>query len=108
VELIKGFQDHPLPDDSALFYSGEFLMLWAHRKRYTPADLRRSIEGGWANINDMAIRQEQMMDAVRSEEDMERLLKTFATFGLTLEKVEKVHDKNNVQIAWKLDAGKPD
>jgi SAM-dependent methyltransferase len=107
VEMIKEFRNRPLPDDSALFYSGEFLMLWAHRTRYEPPDLRRSIEDGWANINDMAIRQELMLGAVRSEEDMERLLKRFATFGLTPEKVEKVYDKNNVQIAWKLDAGKP-
>jgi SAM-dependent methyltransferase len=107
VELIKNFRDRPLPDDSALFYSGEFLMLWAHRKRYKPTDLRRSIEGGWANINDMAIRQEQMIDAVRSEEDMERLHQRFRTFGLSPDKAAKVHDKHKVQIAWRLDASKP-
>jgi ubiquinone/menaquinone biosynthesis C-methylase UbiE len=107
AELIKRFRDHPLSDDSALFYSTEFLMLWAHREQYNPADLRRSIEDGWTNINDMAIRQEQLLEAVRSEEDMERLQQLFKAFGWTVSDVEKVYDKRNVQIAWKLDACKP-
>ena len=107
VEMVKRLRAIPLPDDSALFFSSEFLTLWAHRIRYKPADLRRSIEGGWTNINDMAIRQELMMEACRSEEDMERLAQRFEKFGLTPNKAEKVHDKHDVQIAWKLDASKP-
>ena len=107
VKLIKKFREHPLPDDSALFYSSEFLMLWAQRGRYKPTDLRRSIEDGWTNINDMAIRQEQMLVAVHGKKGMERLHQRFNTLGLTRIKVAKVRDKHNVQIAWRLDASKP-
>jgi len=107
VEQIKRFRDRPLHDDSALFFSNEFLMLWAQHKRYKPVDLRRSIEDGWTNINNMAIRQELMMDAVHGKKGMERLRQRFETFGLTRIEVAEVRDKHNVQIAWRLDANKP-
>jgi SAM-dependent methyltransferase len=107
LELIKRFRSQPLPDDSALYYGYESLLLWAHRRRYKPVDLRRSIEDGWSNINDMAIRQELMLGAVRGRKDLERLQQRFSSFGLVPEKLEKVRDKYDVQIAWRLDASKP-
>ncbi len=107
LELIKRFRSHPLPDDSALYYGFESLLLWAHRRRYKPIDLRRSIEDGWSNINDMAIRQELMLGAVRDRKDLERLQQLFSRLGLVPDKLEKVRDKHDVQIAWKLDASKP-
>ncbi len=107
VKLAKGFLSEPLPNDSALFYSMESMMLWAQRKRYTPADLRRSIEQGWTNINDMAVRQEQMLAAVRGKKDMKRIEQLFTAFGLKLDRMVKIRDKNNAQIAWNIDAKKP-
>jgi hypothetical protein len=85
----------------------ESMMLWAQRKRYTPADLRRSIEQGWTNINDMAVRQEQMLAAVRGKKDMKRIEQLFTAFGLKLDRMVKIRDKNNAQIAWNIDAKKP-
>jgi ubiquinone/menaquinone biosynthesis C-methylase UbiE len=107
LELIKRFRSAPLPDDSALYYSYESLLLWAHRKRYRPADLRCSIEHAWTNINDMAVRQEQMLGAARSREDMERLHQLLTSFGLSPDAVTEVLDRQNVQVAWRLDANKP-
>lgn len=107
LELIKHFRNAPLPDDSALYYSYESLLLWAHRIRYRPADLRCSIEQAWTNINDMAVRQEQMLGAVRSKEDMQRLHQLLTSFGLSPDEVEEVRDKHDVQVAWRLDANKP-
>lgn len=107
LEMIKSFRNDPLPDDSALYYGYESLLLWAHRTRYRPADLRLSIEDAWTKINDMAIRQEQMLAAVRDRNDLERLQQRFLRLGLVPDKLEKVRDKHDVQIAWKLDASKP-
>jgi hypothetical protein len=55
----------------------------------------------------MAIRQELMLAAVRDRKDLERLQQRFSRLGLVPDKLEKVRDKNDVQIAWKLDASKP-
>jgi len=107
VKLIKDFRSRALPDDSALFYSYESLMLWAQRKRYQPADMRLSMEHAWTNINNMAIRQEQMLNAARSEKDMERMHQLFSNYGLIVDKVTSVRDRHDMQIAWKLDASKP-
>ena len=107
VKLSKELFSDPLPNDSALFYSMESLMLWAHRKRYTSEALRRSIEQGWTNINDMAVRQEQMLAAGRGKKDIKRIEQRFEAFGLTLVRMVKIRDKNNAQIAWNIDAIKP-
>ena len=107
LEMIKSFRNHPLPDDSALYYGYESLLLWAHRTRYRPADLLLSIEDAWTKINDMAIRQEQMLGAARDREDLERLQQRFSKLGLVPDKLEMVRDKHDVQVAWRLDASKP-
>ncbi len=107
VKLSKELLSDPLPNDSALFYSMESLMLWAHRKRYTSEALRRSIEQGWTNINDMAVRQEQMLAAGRGKKGIKRIEQCFEAFGLTLVRMVKIRDKNHAQIAWNIDAIKP-
>lgn len=107
MDLIESFRLQPLGNDSALYYGYESLLLWSHRKRYQPEGLRLSIEDAWTKINDMAIRQELMLSAVRDRKDLERLQQQFSRFGLVPDKLEEVRDKHNVQIAWRLNASKP-
>ena len=108
AELTRRLGVNPPPDDSALFYSREFLSLWAQRSRYWPKDLRASVEQGFANANGVAIRQEQMLTVARSEEDIERMAGRFGSAGLTLGGVDPIRDeRRGVQIAWLLEAAKP-
>ena len=108
IELTRSLAENPLPDDSALFFSTEFLKLWAQRSRYRPADLRRSVEHGWFNANGTALRQSQMLRAARSEQDIERIRKRFETTGLTVDSVSPVHDYNrNIQNSWMVNGRKP-
>lgn len=108
TELLHRLSSNPPPEDSALFYAREFLELWAERNRYRPADLRRSVEQGWANANGVAIRQEQMLDVACSADDIEKIGEHFATAGLTLGGVHQIRDdRRGVQIAWMVNAMKP-
>jgi len=108
AELVRRLEHNPPPDDSALFYSKEFLSLWAQRSRYWPADLRRSVEQGWTNATGVATRQEQMLHAARSEDDIGRIGERFTEAGLTLDAVGQIRDdRRGVQIAWMVSAIKP-
>jgi SAM-dependent methyltransferase len=108
AEQVRELAIRPPPDDAALFYSREFLKLWTQRDRYWPSDLRRSLEDGWNNAKGVAIRQEQMLRAARSGEDMERLGARFAAADLILDGVRPVRDERRcVQVAWMMDAHKP-
>ena len=101
VELAKSLAKQPLPEDSALFYSAEFLRMWDLRSRYHPADLRRSAEHGWHNANGTAIRQEQMLKAARSEEDIRRINESFESAGISIDLVQPVQDSlRNIQNSW--------
>jgi SAM-dependent methyltransferase len=107
-EQLRQLADRPLPDDSALFYAREFLQLWARRDRYWPADLRRSVEQGWQSASSVAIRQEQMLFAARSAEDVARISGRFTASGLTVVPAIAIRDeRRGVQIAWLLDACRP-
>ena len=107
IKLTRSLADNPLPNDSALFYSAEFLDLWARRSRYRPEDLRRSIEQGWFNASGTAVRQAQMLRAARSEEDIGRISKRFETTGLTIDSVSPVLDyRRNIQNAWMVNGWK--
>lgn len=107
MALTKGLGDHPPNSDSALFYSKEFLQLWARRRQYRPADLTHSLKDGWATASSMAVRQEQMLHAARSREGIDRLVQRFTEAGLKVEMVEQVFDSHHLaQIAWKVDATK--
>ena len=107
IELTRTLAENPLPDDSALFYSTEFLNLWAQRSRYRPADLRRAVEQGWLNANGTAVRQSQMLRAARSEQDMGRISRRFEEVGLTVDSVNPIHDyQRNIQNAWLLSGRK--
>jgi len=106
IELSRRLADRPPPDDAALFYSREFLQLWARRERYLPSALRRSVEEGWANVSGVALRQEQLLRAARSAEDMARIGARFAAADLVLDAAREIHDRRGVQIAWMLDSRK--
>lgn len=107
AKLVRRLADRPPPDDAALFYSREFLQLWARRDRYWPAALRRSVEEGWANANGVAVRQEQLLRVARSAEDIARIGARFTAAGLILDAVREIRDRRGVQIAWMIDSRKP-
>lgn len=105
---LRHLAERPPPDDAALFYSNEFLKLWAERHRYRIEDVRRSIEDGWANARGVAGRQEEMLAAARSVEDMAGLTARFAAAGLTVGNVRALRDeRSGQQIGWQFDAQKP-
>ncbi|MDX2476421.1 MAG: class I SAM-dependent methyltransferase [Gammaproteobacteria bacterium] len=106
MDLIKRFRQQPLGNDSALYYGYESLRLWSDRNKFQPQGLRLSIEDAWTKINDMAIRQELMLSAVRDRQDLERLQQQFSKLGLVSGNLEKVRDALGVQIAWRFDARK--
>jgi ubiquinone/menaquinone biosynthesis C-methylase UbiE len=107
-DQLRQLGERPPPDDSALFYSREFLQVWALRNRYRPADLRRSVENGWRNANGVAIRQEQMLRAARSQEDIASISERFTTAGLIVNPAIAIQDeRRGVRMAWLLDAHKP-
>lgn len=108
TELARRLSVHPPPDDAALFYTNEFLRLWALRDRYWPADLRRSAEAGWANASGVSTRQEQMLRVARSAEDVVRIAAGIAAAGIVVDPPREIrNDRRGVQIAWLMDARKP-
>jgi len=111
AEAAKNAQklaDQPVPDDSALFFSREFLFVWSNRKQYSLDDLLRSLEDGWANASGTAARYAQMLRVARSAEDIVSLCDRLKTAGLTISSVSQVCSPDSgAQIAWQVDAGKP-
>ncbi len=109
VELARRLADRPPPDDAALFYSREFLQLWDRRARYRPSELRRSLEGGWNNANGVAIRQSELLRVARSADDMARSGARLAAEGLIIDPMREIRDdRRGVQIAWMIDARRPE
>jgi len=107
TKLTQRLAEKPLQNDSALFYSSEFLKLWAQRSRYRPEDLLSSIEQGWCNASGTARRQSQMLCAARSERDIERVCKRFETAGLTIDSVSPIQDcQRNLQNSWMISGWK--
>lgn len=100
---------HQAPsDDSALFYSREFLFVWSQRKQYRLDDLLRSLEDGWVQASGTAERYAQMLRVARTAEDIGRLCSRAISAGLTISAVRQACNPNNgAQIAWQLDARKP-
>ena len=107
-KLVKKLAQDPPINDSALFYSSEFLQLWSQRQRYRPADLRLSLEDGWNNVIGVTRRQEQMLAAARSCEDIGRISDRFTRAGLILRAIRPIcQSDGNTQIAWQMDVRKP-
>lgn len=104
IELLRAWSRTAPPDDAALFYGKAMLEDWLRRERYQPADLRRAIEAGWASAHAVALRQEGLLHAARSEDDVAALARRFSTLGLTTSPAAPVHDARGEQIAWLLDA----
>lgn len=106
--LVRELAERPPRDDAALFYASEFLRSWALRDRYRLSDLRGSVEGGWANADGVAARQEEMLRVARSFADMQALAQRLASAGLVVAEAEPIRDERRaVQIAWLLSAHKP-
>lgn len=107
AELTHRLAFRPPPDDAALFYSREFLRLWARRERYRPADMLRAAEDGWNNASGVLIRQEQMLRVARSRRGAEQIGERFASLGLLPDPVAEVRDPaRGMRIAWMLDAAR--
>ena len=68
IREAQKLADKPPPDDSALFYSREFLYVWSNRNQYKPDDLLQSLEDGWKFAKGTAERYAQMLRVARSEE----------------------------------------
>jgi len=101
--------DQPPADDSALFYSREFLFVWSHRKQYKFSDVVRSMEGGWAHATGTATRYEQMLRVAKSAEDIAGLCDRLKSAGLNINAVRQVCNPSDCgHIAWQVDASKPD
>jgi ubiquinone/menaquinone biosynthesis C-methylase UbiE len=100
--------DQAPSDDSALFYSREFLYVWAHRKQYKLTDLLRSLEEGCVHARGTAERYAQMLRVARSAEDIARLCGRLETDGLTTSSVRQIcNPGDGAQIAWQVDVSKP-
>jgi SAM-dependent methyltransferase len=101
--------NHSPPDDTAMFYSKEFLYVWMHRKKYQIDDLVKSLEDGWNQANGTTTRYSQMLRVAKTADDIGTLCERFKTAGLTVDSVRQYcHPGNCAQIAWQVDASKPE
>lgn len=103
VALTESLTENAPSDDSASFYANEFLRLWNTRDQHSSEALLRSAEKGWSDASGTAIRQKQMLEAARSEEDINRIRQGFVTSGLKMDHPKKIMDyRRNIQNAWLL------
>jgi SAM-dependent methyltransferase len=108
AELLRKIAHQAPRDDAAVFYSSEFLRSWERRDRCRVSDLRRSVEDGWANAAGVAARQEQMLRAARTFDDVRSLASRLATAGLLVDPPREIRDeRRSVQIAWLVTARTP-
>jgi ubiquinone/menaquinone biosynthesis C-methylase UbiE len=108
VQKAQELADQPPPDDTALFYSREFLQVWSHRRQYRLDDLLRSVEDGWAFARGTASRYAQMLRVARSTEDIAALCDRLKAAGLNISAVRQIcNPADGGQIAWQVDANKP-
>jgi len=110
-DAVKDAEKHAVnapPDDSAVFYSKEFLYVFTHRHQYKITELLRSLEDGWKHATGTNSRYEQMLEVAKSAEDIAALCEKFRAAGLVITAVRQVCDPANAaQIAWQLDAARP-
>jgi SAM-dependent methyltransferase len=96
---------NPPPDDSALFYSQEFLYVWSHRNQYQPDDLLRSLEDGAAFARGTAERYAQMLRVARSAEQIAALCERLTSGGLKVSAMRQIYNPaDGREIAWQVDA----
>jgi hypothetical protein len=96
----------PPDDDAALFYADGIGSLWNSRNRYDPKDLLRSIEDGIARAQAVQFRQQAMLAAARSADDMAGLGARFTELGVITTPAQPLNDDQGRQIAWVLDGKK--
>lgn len=96
-------------DDSAMFYSKEFLYVWMHRKKYPIDDLVTSLDAGWNQARGTAIRYAQMLRVSKTAEDIRQLCERFTAAGLSIDSVRlDCSPDHYAEIGWQLDMRKPD
>lgn len=93
------------PDDSALFFSREFLYVWSNRNKYQLDDLLRSLEDGTAFASGTAERYAQMLRVARTAQQMASLCKRLNSGGLQVNMLRQIcNPADGREIAWQLDA----
>ncbi len=106
---VQKLAEDPPAEDSALFYSKEFLYVWSHRNQYTPDDLLRSLEDGAAFARGTAERYAQMLRVARSAKDIAGLCQRLNKNGLKVSSMRQIFNPaDGREIAWQLDATKID
>jgi SAM-dependent methyltransferase len=96
-------------DDSAMFYSKEFLYVWMHRRKYAIDDLMTSLVAGWNQAKGTANRYGQMLRVAKTAEDIRQLCERFTAAGLSIDSVRLDCSPNTyAEIGWQLDVCKPD
>lgn len=99
--------DNAPPDDSALFFSREFLYVWSNRNRYRQDDLLRSLEDGTAFARGTAERYAQMLRVARTGQQMAALSERLNASGFRVIMLRQVcNPADGREIAWQLDAAR--
>ena len=99
--------DNAPPDDSALFFSREFLYVWSNRNRYRPDDLLRSLEDGTAFARGTAERYAQMLRVARTGQQMAALGERLKSNGFRAVMLRQVcNPADGREIAWQIDAAR--
>lgn len=97
--------DNAPPDDSALFFSREFLYVWSNRNRYRQDDLLRSLEDGTAFARGTAERYAQMLRVARTGQQMAALRERLNAGGFRVTMLRQVcNPADGREIAWQIDA----
>jgi SAM-dependent methyltransferase len=104
IEDFRALAANASRDDAAIFYVSAFLRDWAERDRFRPGDLHRAIEAGWRTASGVAARQEQLLHAARSAEDIQALAARFEKLGLQVSPAQPIVEDGRGQTAWLLDA----
>lgn len=99
--------DNAPPDDSALFFSREFLYVWSNRNRYRLDDLLRSLEDGTAFARGTAERYAQMLRVARTGQQMAELGERLNSRGFKVVALRQIcNPADGREIAWQIDAVK--
>jgi len=99
--------DNAPPDDTALFFSREFLYVWSNRNRYRLDDLLRSLEEGTAFARGTAERYAQMLKVARTGQQMAALGERLNSSGFRVTMLRQLcNPADGREIAWQIDAAR--
>ena len=96
----------PPTDDAALFYVEGLATLWNNRARYGAEDLLTSVEDGIARAQAVLLRQQALLKAARSQDEIASLRERFVALGVATEPALPLRDEDGRQIGWLMDGKK--